>query len=203
MGLLKGGLTARRFRVVGDLPAGWRTTFREQLEAMAFRQPPQRTDHAEVEGWVQVHNLLDTDFSDPNTWLIGEYALFSLRIDKKSLPNNLLRATVEMEGRKWAAERNVSRVPAAVKREIKERLTAEWLERQLPRVSVSTLCWKVTEGWLALDSLSEGTAERVRKRFHRTFGLELVPLSPLDGLRDASLVNDLLATTPIATGGTL
>ena len=34
MGILHGALTARRFRVVGDLPSDWRDSFREQLERM-------------------------------------------------------------------------------------------------------------------------------------------------------------------------
>ena len=39
MGLLSGSLTARRFRVVGDLPPDWRERFREQLEKNCFRRP--------------------------------------------------------------------------------------------------------------------------------------------------------------------
>ena len=36
------------------------------------------------------------------------------------------------------------------------------------------------EGWLLLGTLSEGGADRFRKRFLRSFGLKLIPFSPLD-----------------------
>ena len=115
MGVLSGAMTARRYRVVGQLPPMWRDRWREQLDAMAFREAAGNVAGAsasggsqgkeELEGWVLSQNLLDTDFSDFNRWLFdGRYAVFSLRVDKKSLPANLLKATVEVECRKWCEE---------------------------------------------------------------------------------------------------
>jgi DNA recombination-dependent growth factor C len=201
MGILTGAMTARRFRVVGDLPSGWRDVFRERLDSMAFREPVSRTGKEEVEGWVQVHNLLDTNFSNFNDWLSGPYAVFSLRVDKKTLPANLFRATVEKRCREWCEQRGSERCPAAVKKEIQERLELEWLERTLPRVSVTEICWNTNEGWVLVGALSDKVGDRVRKRFHRTFGLELHAWSPLDWLDDASTVEKLLATGPSSMGG--
>jgi DNA recombination-dependent growth factor C len=201
MGLLTGAMTVRRFRVVGDLPPGWRDTYRDRLNAMAFREPAGRQGKEEIEGWVQVHNLLDTAFDDLNRWLYDPYAVFALRVDKKTLPAKLFRATVEKRCEAWCAERGVDRCPASVKKEIREQLEQDWLQRTLPRVAVSELCWHVQEGWLVLGSLSERTAERVRKRFHRTFGLELHPWSPLDWVDDAGARDRLLSTAPTTVGG--
>ena len=94
MGLLTGGMTVRRFRVAGELPTGWRESFRERLDKMAFREPPTRMGKEEVEGWVQVHNLLDTSFEDFNKWLYNDYAVFALRVDKKSLPAKLFITSI-------------------------------------------------------------------------------------------------------------
>jgi hypothetical protein len=80
-------------------------------------------------------------------------------------------------------------------------LEAEWLDRALPRVALTELCWNVNEGWLLLGALSDSIADRVRKRFHRTFGLELVPWSPLDALPAGAVRESVMNTSPITPGG--
>ncbi len=201
MGLLNGAMTVRRFRVVGDLPAGWRETYRDRLNEFAFREPTQAAGKEEYEGWVQVHNLLDTSFDDHNRWLYNNYAVFSLRVDKKSLPAKLFKATVEKECEKWCQEHNAERCPASKKKEIKELLEAKWLARTLPRVGLTELVWNMNDGYVLIDSLSDSAADRIRKRFYRTFGLELQPWSPLDTLSGGDLRERLLATEPDLVGG--
>jgi recombination associated protein RdgC len=201
MALMKGAMTTRRYRVHGALPEGWRERFRDRLNAMAFREPPTSTGKEEIEGWVQVHNLLDTSFDDFNQWLYNSFAVFSLRVDKKSLPGKLLRATVDKKCREWAEERGLEKVPTAKKREIKEALEAEWLSRMLPRVALTEVVWNLDEGYVLIDSLSDSVGDRFRKRFHRTFGLELQPFSPLDHFDDDTVRDALLATSPAVFGG--
>jgi len=201
MALLSGGMTARRFRVVGDLPANWRDVFRERLQKMAFREGGEKQGKEELEGWVEVQNLLDASFDDFNRWLFDTYVVFALRVDKKSLPAKLFKATVQKKCEAWCEERGVTRCPGAVKKEIKENLEKEWLARTLPRVATSEICWNVTEGWLVIDTLSESTGDRIRTRFHRTFGLELHPWSPLDYLTSSSSAQALLDSSAAAFGG--
>lgn len=196
MGITAGALTVARFRVEGELPPAWRDVFRDRLEEFAFREPPVEQGKEEVEGWVQVHNLLDTSFADFNRWLYDDYAVFALRVDKKRLPARLFKATLEKECQKWCALREVERCPASVRSEIKDRLEAEWLGRTLPSVSITEAAWSVGGGYVLLHTHSEATADRFRKRFFRTFGLRLLPWSPLDWLGDRALVETLLGGAP-------
>ncbi|MCB9662566.1 MAG: recombination-associated protein RdgC [Alphaproteobacteria bacterium] len=201
MGLWKGAVTARRYRVVGQVPQGWREAWRERLDAMAFREPTGTTGKEELEGWVQIHNLLDTSFSRMDRWLYDPFAVFALRVDKKTLPAKLFSATVEKRCEAWCAERGTEKVPAAVKREIKEQLEEEWLARALPRVTLVEVSWNVRDGWALVGTTSEKACDRVRTRFHRTFGLELQPWSPLDFVEDAGTRSSLVASGPSAFGG--
>lgn len=196
MGITAGALTVARFRVEGDLPQSWRDVYRDRLEEFAFREPPVEQGKEEVEGWVQVHNLLDTSFQDFNRWLYEDWAVFALRVDKKRLPAKLFKATLEKECEKWCAMREVERCPASVRDEIKDRLEAEWLGRTLPSVSVTEAAWSIGGGYVLLHSLSESTADRFRKRFFQTFGLRLLPWSPLDWLEESSMVDSLLGSAP-------
>lgn len=195
MAILSGALTVRRFRVVGEVPEGFRETYRDRLNEFAFREPPIQTGKEATEGWCQVHNLLDVEFDNFERWLHLPYAIFALRTDKKALPAKLLTATVRKECEKWCAERDVERCPASVKSEIKERIESDWLKRTLPRVATTDCVWNLDGGYLLLHSLSEGTAERFRKRFFQTFGLKLVPWSPLDWL-DSATADELVGTAP-------
>lgn len=200
MGVLSGPMTARRFRVIGDLPDGWRDLFRDKLGEFAFREPPGGVGKEEVEGWVSSHNLLDTDFSDFNRWLYNNYAVFSLRVDKKSLPTALFKATLQKQCDAWCLKEGRERCPNAVKNELKERLEEEWLVRAFPRVALTEILWKVDGGYVLVGASSEKTLDRVRKRFLQSFGLRLVPFSPLDWA-DSRTRDDLLATSP-TLGGT-
>ena len=202
MGIMGGAMTVARFRVVGDLPGEWREQFRDGLNKYAFREPPTDQGKEEVEGWVQVHNLLESSFDDFNRWLYDDYAVFALRVDKKRLPAKLFRATLEKKVQAWCVEKEVERCPASVKTDLKDALEKEWLARTLPSVAVLEAAWSFSGRYLLLQSLSEAKADRFRKRFLQTFGLRLIPWSPLDFLGDRESVERLTQHAPQLTLGT-
>ncbi len=206
MGILGGAMTVARFRVEGQRPEeGWRDKYRAQLQDLAFKEPPVEQGLEEVEGWVEIHNLLDTTFEDFNRWLYQDVALFALRVDKKRLPAKLFKATLDKKCEAWAAEREVERCPGSVRAELKDALQAAWLARTLPSVGVTEAAWNIPEGYCILHSLSEGMADRFRKRFYRTFGMTLVPWSPLEYVQgDPGRIDALVACapSPVQLGGT-
>ena len=205
MGIINGSMTITRLRVLEpELHEGWRDLYRDRLDEHAFRAPPQGLGKEEVEGWCQVHNLLDTEFGDYNQWLYTDWAVFALRVDKKNLPAKLAKAMLEKRCQEWAAELGLERCPASRRSELKDQLDDELLAKTLPSVKVTEVAWHLTSGWVIVHSLSEGAVERVRKRFHRTFGKRLAPWSPLDWLEDDGAVDALLGKGPslVTRGGT-
>ncbi len=195
MGILSGQMTVRRYAVDGEVPEGFREKYVEALNAYGFREPFSKIKKEEVEGWCQVHNLLDTDFTDLNQWLYNHYALFCLRVDKKVLPAKLFRATLDKRVRAWCEANNKERCPRGQRDEIKELLEVELLKSTLPRVQTTECVWNLAEGWVLFHSHSASTNDRFRKLFLRTFGLKLVPQNPLD------LLDDPLAEALERTGG--
>ena len=144
--------------------------------------------------------LLETSFEDFNQWLYNDIAVFSFRVDKKTLPANLFRATVQREVAAWCEERGVERCPKSQKDEIKDRIEKAWLKRCLPRVQVTEVCIHLTEGWVLIHSQSNATLERIQKRFFQTFGLKLNAWTPVEWLDSADAVEDLLNQSPISIG---
>ena len=198
MGVLKGNMTTRRYRVFGALPSDFRDRFREALVAHAFREPASRTYAEEVVGWVEIGNLLDTRFDNSDHWLFESYVVLGLRIDKKAVPAKLLRAHVAKAAREWCDAEGRARCPATVKAELRERIEDELLARCLPKIAVYELVWHVDEGWLAFHNTSERINDRLRTVFFRTFGLRLLPESPLDLLADAAPTH---VEALVSTGG--
>jgi recombination associated protein RdgC len=203
MGVLTGALTVRRYRVEEQVPHEVRDRYTEALQAWAFRpsaDPVRRTD---TEGWVSVHNLLDADFADSDTWLFDHYAVFALRVDRKVLPARLVRALLQKRVQAWSAEHGRPRVPREVREEMQEQIEIDLLSRSLPRVQVYEVCWDLTGGWLLFHHLGEGANERFRTLFHRTFGLAPRVEMPLDLVAKEvpELVDALLATGGTDLGG--
>ncbi|MSP55832.1 MAG: hypothetical protein EXR69_09560 [Myxococcales bacterium] len=184
MGALKGGLSARRYQVMGDLPANFQDDAIAKLNQNAFRDALTAVHKEERLGWVQVHNLLDTEFDDINVWLYQQFATFSMRVDKKVIPATLFRAMLQKRQQIWCKANNRERVPFTVKAELKEALELELLEKTLPRVTIVDVVWNTTEGWVLFNSHSAAQSDRFRKLFHRTFGYILQPFTPLDFVAD-------------------
>jgi recombination associated protein RdgC len=192
--MLSGALTVRRFNLVGTLPEGWRESYRDKLNEHAFKDNAIEVGKEEREGWVQIHNLLETSFDDFNKWLYNDLVIVSLRTDKKSLPAKLLKATLEKAYADWCEENGAKRCPKAVREDIREALEAKWLRRALPKVATLDLCLNLRDRYAILHSLSDTAADRVRKRVFATFGLRLVATSPLDLVSDVDLRAAMLDT---------
>jgi DNA recombination-dependent growth factor C len=184
MSLFKGGLTARRYRVIGEVPSDFRTSYQTQLEEFSFHEPTSALHDGESSGWTQIHNLLDTDFSDINKWLYNHYLVASLRVDKKVLPGKLFAAHLDKRCQGWCRSNGKERCPARVKAELKETLTQEMLLKTLPRVQTFEFCWNIVDGYVLFLSTSESANDRFRTLFRNTFNIVLAPFSPLDFLAD-------------------
>ena len=102
MGLLKGSVTFSRYRIVGALPDHFPEFFNERIRRYAF-QTVWRTTDEKAAGWTSVENVLDTDFPYAS-YAQGRYMLFSLRIDRKSVPPSLLRLRILEAERKHLAD---------------------------------------------------------------------------------------------------
>jgi hypothetical protein len=182
MTILKGALTARRYRARGAVPDSFRQDYEEALTTYAFHEPSSKVHGEEVEGWVLVQNLLDTDFSQRDRWLMNHYVVAALRVDRRTVPAKLFKAHLDKRLAAWCQENGRARAPASVRGDLGEALRAEMLSKTLPRVAVHEFCWNLAEGWVLFAHTSDATNDRFRKRFLRTFGLELEPFSPLQFL---------------------
>jgi DNA recombination-dependent growth factor C len=178
MPLLRGAMGARRYRVLNMPDPIPRDEWLEALDEEAFREPPSLAKGGENEGWVNLQNLCVTTFTHEEVYF-NQYMCWSLRMDRKSLPGKLLKALLELRLREWMTETGRERVPAAVKREIREQLELELFPRQLPSVSSHDICWDLVSGVVWFFNNGNKANESFRILFSKTFGLETRPIGAL------------------------
>jgi len=183
MPLLSGAMGARRYRVLGAPDPIDRDGMLELLAEHAFHEPPSAAKGGENHGWVSLHNLCVTEFTHEDCY-VQQYLCFGLRMDRKAIPAKLLRALLDLRCKAWMDETGRERVPAAVKREIREQLELELFPRQLPTVSVQDVCWDLNTNLVWFFNNGNKANEIFRIHFARTFSVDTQPVGPLHLLAD-------------------
>lgn len=184
MGFLKGSMTFRRYYVDGEVPTDFIERFQERLHEFSFKVRPGEGSKLEHMGWTLIHNLLDSDFSNLESWYIEPHILAMMRLDVKTVPSNLFRATLDQRCSRWCENNSKERCPSRVKTDLKDILNAEMLSQTLPRVKTVEWYWELELNQVFVHNISESMNERFRGLFYDTFGLNLSlysPLSLLDG----------------------
>jgi DNA recombination-dependent growth factor C len=179
MPLLSGAMGFRRYRVINAPSSLAGEDMLEALAKHAFRKPPSAATGGENTGWVNLHNLCVTDFPYDECWF-NQYFVFSLRIDNKRLPSQLLRAMVDLRVRDWLAESGREKIPGGLKTEIKEQIELELFPKQLPAVAAHNVAWDTSSHILRFFNTSERVNEMFRILFFRTFGFETRPVGTVE-----------------------
>lgn len=198
MGVFKGSLTVRRYRVIGEVPEDFRVRYPDAMNDHAHKEPRSWEVGVEAVGWCHVHNLLDTDFTVRDRWLYNHYITAAVRVDKKALPARLFKAHMEKRIAAWCQENGRARAPKSVREEQKQLLEQEMLVKTLPSVATTEFCWNVIDGYVTYHATAEASNDRFRKLFRATFGLVLAPFSPLDFLTDQPEIAHLLESAGIS-----
>ncbi len=178
MGLIKGTLTLSKYRVVGSLPDNFKNFIDKQIKVFAFRELPMGEGEKSF-GWTGLENVLDTNFEYAN-YLLADYLIFSLRIDRKIISPSLLKLKVLEAERQLIADKGKDKIYREERAEIKERVYLSLLRQTLPIPSFHDICWNVSQGWLLFGSLSEKAGEDFEDLFKRTFKLTLQRFVPWD-----------------------
>ena len=179
MGLLKGTLTFSRYHVTGNRPANFSTFIDERLKKYAFRESAAQGDENNL-GWTSLENILDTDFNSEG-YALGDYLLFSLRIDRKMIPASLLKVRLLEGEKKLRAESGGKRIYREQREMLKEQIRAGLLENSHPVPAFHGVCWSVSKSMLFFSSLTEKNAEEFQDLFKRSFGLTVYPFVPWGG----------------------
>lgn len=169
MPLLKGALTATRFKVVGAFPDDWV----EAMEPHWFRPSLSPTVKRTV-GWCVVDAPEEGGAEAINRWSLPNYILLGYRIDEKKINKPMFKALLQVRIKAWCKANARERVPASVKQGLSETLEMEMLQQTLPSLKVIEVAISLNDRWALIGSMAEGTLEEIRKAVFKVTGLRLL-----------------------------
>ncbi len=176
MGLTKGTVSYRRFRLQDDLPLNSPEVFLDSIQKQAFRPIDGETDEEVSIGWVGVNDPLNTELRHEDLFF-EDLVLLSMRIDKKRVPAKILSAHVQRAFRDYAHENDRALLSRSEKENIKEMVHTRLLRRVLPSMATYDMVLDLSELEVRFWSLSQNVCIEFVELFGMTFGLNLLPMS--------------------------
>ncbi len=176
MGLIKGNFTFMRFDVEGHLPQAFTTFINSRIKSHAFRETNNSTEEKRM-GWVSLTDILDSDFEKAN-YALGDYLIFSLRIDRKVISPKLMKLRLMEQQRRFLAESGHARIGKAQNENIKETVKLELLTKSDPVPSFYDVLWAVGQNKVYFSSLADKVADDFVDLFKKTFSLGLKRILP-------------------------
>jgi len=177
MGLLSASLSVARYRVEGDTEEeSLLETVREGLTKNAISEI--EDEYAEIAvGWTPFESPFDPDF-EKFSYTFGTYFLFSLRIDKKSVPGKIIQKHTAMEITKRLKESGRDFLSRNEKTDIKDTIT-EKLMRQMPSTpNLYDVLWIHEDNTLLFLTTQKAANEELETLFKTSFKRKLIRLFP-------------------------
>ena len=176
MGFLSNTHSMSRYHIEGEFDGSTMEEVRNGLIQNAI--PKLESEYEEISvGWTPFESPYDPDF-EKFSCIYGSYFLFSLRVDKKSIPAKLIQKqmALEIEKRKESTGRDF--VSKNEKSEIKE-FVMDILMSKMPAVpNIYDVLWNYEEKSLYLFTTQKAANEFFETQFLKSFGLKAIRLFP-------------------------
>ncbi len=186
MGLLSSSVSISRYRVEGDIEEPVLETVRNGLIRNVISHI--EDEYAEMSvGWTPMESAFDPDF-EKFTFSFGTYFVFSLRIDKKSVPSKIIKKYVSLEIIKKLKETHRDFLSKNEKKDIKDMVT-EKLMRQMPSTpNMYDVMWDYENASVLFFSTQKSANEELETLFKKSFQLTLIRLFPFTMIEGSSFL---------------
>ena len=176
MGLISSTHSISRYHIDGKIAGSIVEEVRNGLIKHSI--PKIESDFDEISaGWTPVESPYNPDF-DKFSFSFGTYFLFSLRIDKKSIPAKLIQKYIAIEIEKKKDKSGRDFISKQEKSEIKE-LVIDILMHKIPAIpNVYDVLWNYEEKNLYLYTTQKAANEFFETIFLKTFNLKPIRLFP-------------------------
>ncbi len=199
--------------MTGDVPDDVAGASMKRIRARAF-QPLSPDDEAnEGFGWANIDDPFDTEL-DHEKVFFNEYVCLSLRLDRWAIPGPMLKAHLREAEQALLARRGLEQLGRKAKADLKAVVVRKLRKQLVPSMRAFDVVWKLGEpsrggGVVHLFSQTARAAAMLDELFDKTFGLGLIPESPVTAMDRAGLHPEqdrllaLLEPTVLARGAVL
>ena len=175
MGLFKGAVSYRRYRLLGELPDDYRQKFLAAVQKHAFRPLEGDPETERSAGWVCIQDALDIDMSGEKLFF-DDQMLLALRVDHKRVPSKVLSAYLQKAEREYLEKHGRQALTRPERRNLRDLVRSQLLARVLPSLATYDVAVDLTEREVRFWSLTRAACETFVELFETTFGLNLMPL---------------------------
>ena len=176
MGLLSTSVSITQYRVEGRLADPVMETVRAALNKHAVDDIDNEASE-QVIGWTPLENPFAPNFDSADI-IIDTTFVFSLRIDKKSIPAKVVQKHFDMEMKRRLEESKRDFLARAEKQEIRDRVV-NVLNTRIPATpNVYDLTWDYEAGRLWFFTNLKSANEALESLFKQSFKLSLIRLFP-------------------------
>ncbi len=199
MGFLSPSVAVTRYAVNGVIAEPFMEKVAEGLKKNVIQEINGEPLKRSV-GWAPFERAYTPDFS-ASSFVVADYVIFCLRIDKKSLPAGVVRKMYAAEVDRRLRESGREFLSKDEKKEVKEHVE-NVLYLKMPAVpSVFDVVWRYADNRLFFFSTQKAAKDELETLFYKSFGAPLIPLFPFttaelsSGLDPAGL-DSLAAAAP-------
>lgn len=176
MGIFSTSIGLTRYKVDGQLESPILETVAQLLKKNTITDID-REDSDKAAGWTSFQHPFNPDF-DGSLFVIGTYFVFSLRIDKKSIPAKVIKKHCLLEEARKLKEDGRDYLSRNEKKMIKEQIISVLSQRVPATPNVYDLIWDYENAKLSFFSNQKSANEELENLFSKTFKLSLIRLFP-------------------------
>lgn len=176
MGIISSSASITQYHVDGNLAEPIIGSVSTALKKYAVEEIDNESTDKAI-GWTCFNDPFATDF-DRSPFLFGTHFVFSMRIDKKSIPANVVQKHYTLAVKKRLETSGRELLSKSEKKEIKEQVIHH-LNLRIPATPhVYDLIWSYESHTLWFFSNLKGANEELETLFTRSFKLKLMRLFP-------------------------
>jgi recombination associated protein RdgC len=176
MGILSSSVSITQYRVEGQIQEPILENVSKGLKKQAIEEIDNESSDKAI-GWVCFNDPFSTDF-DHSPFLIGTHLVFSMRMDKKSIPAKIVQKHFALEMKKRLENSGREFLSKTEKKEIKDHVL-HILNLRIPATpNIYDLIWNYESSTLWFFSNLKGANEELETLFTRSFKLKLIRLFP-------------------------
>ena len=176
MGLLSPSTSLTRYRVEGAVETPLKETVLDGLTKHAFSTIEDEVSDRTI-GWASFKEPFHSSI-EGYTFIYGGYFVFSLRIDKKSIPKNLIHKYVAKESARKLESSGREYLSRDEKKMIKEHVVNTLQLRMPATPNIYNILWNYERGVLFFFSNLKNPNEVLESLFYASFNLRLIRLLP-------------------------
>jgi len=176
MGLLSKTVSLTRYRVEGKIEDNIIESIRKGLSKNAISNAENEVSE-QVSGWTSLEYPYRPDF-DNSSFIVGNFFIFSMRIDKKKIPLKVVQKYMAIEIDKRLTESGREFLTKNEKKRIKDQVLNTLMLKIPSTPHIYDVLWNYEEKYLWFFTTQKAANEEFENLFNRSFHLPLIRLFP-------------------------